>query len=535
MTLAAQLARLLCEEIEPVPGVVHDPTQPLVLGNQSGNDYVVITWDAIQHRVNIQSVYLPPGGSLQQSNLTFSYDGKLLINGTSIANTAELQALLAAAQAAAAQSVASAAASAASAAEAEGSAQGAADSADLAGDRADLSLAFAQAPSGTELPGGGNSSAVSAAIAQEIANESRDLDIGAVVSANETFQSGFMFTERQVIPGVPGSTVEITIPPNMFQSPEKKARWASYRLRAATGGVKFIGAAGGTNLVTPQRVNSGRTMFRFLGSSVASRHTLAVPISWATTIVDGEILLVFNAQHNGPAQAPTLNFSATGGLTWTPLVAYPAAPLAVAMPMYYVTRVRVTNLAPGALTASFDEGGGWTHFQACDWLILDGVEGSAPIVTLDNRTSTGVVQRKVILPAVPAQSYLYGLAQIGQPAANGQWSAFSTNLTKRQSGNSSGADDVATPDDNTYKNQVWAVGDGVATAAGDTTLTCNFSGAPGRGNMIGFAYKPKTVIGGGTVVMNYEGDRDTLTVKNGVAELWFQNDGVTCDVRTPKP
>lgn len=535
MTLAAQLARLLCEEIEPVPGVVHDPSQPLVLGNKDANDYVVFTWDQVNHRVQIQSVYQPPGGSVQQSVLTFAYNGSLLINGQTIANTAEMQALLLAAQQAAAASAASAQAADTSAQQANSAAQGADDSRSNAVDAADLSLNYAQAPAGTPLPGGGNSAAVSAALAQEIATESRDLDIGDLVTGNETFQSGYLFTERPVTPATPGATVEITIPPNIYQSNEKKARWGAYRLRADTGGVKFVAAAGGTNLVTPQRVNYGRKLFRVASASVSGRHTLDVTVSWGVPIVGGEILLIFHALHQGTAQAPTLNFSSVPSQAWVNPVAYPAAPSGVAYPDYAVYRVPFTSGAAGSLIANFDEGGGYTHLQACDWIVLDGVEGTPPIIVADGRVSTGVVKRQVILPAVAAQSYMFAVAQIGQPIANGQWSAFSSQLSRIQSGGSAGADDAATPDDNTMKNEVWAAGDGVATTAGDQTLTCNFSAAPGRGNMIGFAYKPKTVIGGGTVVMNLEGGRDTLTVPNGVAEVWFQNDGTTVDIRTPKP
>ena len=37
-----------------------------------------------------------------------------------------------------------------------------------------------------------------------------------------------------------------------------------------------------------------------------------------------------------------------------------------------------------------------------------------------------------------------------------------------------------------------------------------------------------------TVILNKEGGRDMLSVPHGVAELWFQNDGKTVDLRTPR-
>ncbi len=529
MTLAAQLAQLLCEEIEPVPGVVHDPTQPLVLGDQGSNNYVVITWDALQKRTQIQSVSQAPGGPLLQAILTFSSSGQLLVNNQSIANLAEFQALLAATQQAAADAIAAAATATTQASVAANNAQGAADSADAAVDAATLSQQWAIAPEGSSLPGGGNSSAVSAALAQDIATESRDLDIGDNVSGNETFQSGFLFTERQYVGAGLGI---VTIPAGIFSSPLKKARWASYRLRG-TGSVKFVGAAGGTNLVAPQIIARGRSAYRLNTTGSGVRHTLAVPVTYPNLASAGEIIAVFHALHQGPSQTQVMNFSATGGLTWSTLSAYAANPGAVSWPNYFIVRAPIASLTGQSLTLSFDEGF-FSHVQACDWWVLDGVDGVAPRFAIDGRT-TVQSRNQATLTALAAQSRVLISAAQGATEADSGYSNISTNLTKAASGNTNGIDDVAVLDSNVMKNEVYGVGDGLATATADFTGFVSWASGAYRGNAVLIAYGPKTVIGGGDVIMNYEGGRDTLDVDNGVAELWFQNDGKTVDVRTPTP
>jgi len=537
MTLAAILAQVACTGSIPVPGTVHDPSQPLVLGNQAGNDYAVLTWDNVAHRLQIQSVYKPADGPIQQSTLTFRYDGQLLINNQTIAQLPEIAAAVTAAQAAATAAAASASTAAASATNAGTSASNAATSANTASTKAADAALYANAPDGTEVPGGGDSAAVSAQKAASTAEESRELDVSDLITTSETFESGFMFTERQCNPT--GEMV-VTIPPGIFSSAAKRRQWAAYKLRSATGSVKFVGQAGGTNLVTPTAVARGRAMKRLATTGVATRNTLIAAVATPVPIVAGEILIMFNAQHNGTANALSLNLSNTGPtLTWDVIHALPANASAAARPDFYVARAMLpANFPAGGFNISFDEGV-QPHFQACDWWFLDGTEGSLPFFAMETRTTTQV-QAKATLLALPAQSLVLGVGAMGGPASGSlQTSATGTsaNLTKVVGGQTAGVDDVAAADDNQFKNQAHAILSGVSTVAGDFLGTQNFSFSNSiyKVGMALVGYKPKSVIGGGTVVMNYEADRQSLTVPYGVAELWFHPDGKTVDVRTPKP
>lgn len=538
MTLAAQLALLICGGVLPVPGEVHDPSQPLVLGDVSTNNYTVITYDASQKRTTIQAVSQTPGQGVVQSTLTFSSAGTLLINGQSILNTSEFQTLLAAAQAAADAAAQAAADAQAAQDNAESAATVAGENANDASASADLALSYAQAPEGTDLPGGGNSAAVSAVVAAQIAQESRDLEIGDDITASETFQSGFLFTERQAIPAG-GATLVVTVPPGIFSSGERRARWASYRLRAS-GGVQFVGAAGGSNLVTPTVLQRGRSAYRVANTGVGLYNTLMVPVSYPA-VTDGELVMVFHAHHQGTdptKNALSMNFTEDAPFAFTTLRAYPTVPRAVASPDYFVVRAPLVGVSAGSFTAQFLEGEN-VHFQACDWWVLEGTSGAAPVHATSGLPAN--VQRNYIqttLPGLAAQSLVLATAGAGlSPAGDGAgaYQSMSSNLSRVASGKTDGIDDAAVSNTNYYKNSTWAIGQGVANVAGDFTGQVNWDTATLRPNMLMLGYAPKSVVGGGTVNMNYEGGRDTLTVLNGVAELWFQRDGVTVDVRTPKP
>jgi len=536
MTLASALAHLICEEIEPVPGVIHDPTQPLILGDQAAQNYTVITWDAVAHRVQIQSVYKPPGAApLQQATLTLSSTGQLLLNGGSIADIPEIQQAVTAAQQAASQAASSQSAAAGSATQATNSANSAATASNAAAGSATLSQQFALAPEGTSLPGGGDSAVISAQKAAGIAQESRDLDTAGPLTGDETFASGFLFTERQVQP-VGGAEVVVTIPPGIFTSAEKKARWGAYKLRSATGSVKFVPQAGGTNLVTPTLVARGRSVFRVENTSTTARRLLDVPIVIPPVgVVDGEVLLVFNAMHFGPSFPSTVTFDLTGGLTWDTISPYEAFPPASSRPQFFLARAMLGARAGQTINIRMDEGVN-TDFLAADYFILDKTEGALPFFAFDPRQATLVRSTATAtIPGLPAQSLVMGMAGSGAAPVNSTFVSFTTNVTRDAFGNTAGLPDVLASDTSNNRNQAYGIFSGVSTVTADFTVTGNFSSAALKTNIALIGYQPKAVIGGGAVVLNLEGGRDVLSVPYGVAELWFQNDGVTVDVRTPTP
>ena len=535
MTLAAMLAHLVCEETVPVPGVVHDPAQPLILGNQAGQDYVVITWDAINHRVQIQSVYKPPGAApLQQSTLTFNSQGVLLINGGSIANLPEFQQAVQAAQAAATAAQASQVAAAQSEGNAQTSASQAATSANTATTQADLATGFAQAAEGTPLPGGGDSAAVSAQKAADVAVATRLLQLGGDVNASEVFQSGFLNTERQVIAASP---IQITIPPGIHSSNENKAAWAAYKMRGA-GTVQFIPQAGGSNLVTPSIKATGRAQRRIASTGTGTFHLLDIPITVpAGGLVNGELLLVFNAQHQGQGNPSSIEFTNAGGLTFQEVKPFPANPSAVAIPDYWCVRAALGAVAAGTVFNLQTREGVFAHFQAAEWWLLDDVEGSLPQFAVQTR-SLAVNRSDAIatLTALPQFSRVLWTAGSGAPSSDQGFANVSNNVAVTNSG----VTDNVTPDSGVSnaddkKNQVWARGNGVANATGNFTVTANFTSAAYKCNILVVGYQPKSQVGAGSVTLNLEGGRDTLSVANGVAELWFRPDGQSVDIRTPKP
>jgi hypothetical protein len=450
----------------------------------------------------------------------------------------EIANAVAVAQAAATAATASAGNAALSANNASTSASTAGSAASVATDQAILAGQFAQAPTGTPLPGGGDSAAASAQKANEIAVESRDLDVSDPVTADETVESGHLFTERQV---VTNAEVKITIPPGIFASAEKKARWINYRLRssAGTGSIKFLPQPGGTNLVAPSIVARGHANLRMQTPPAAPNTiTFTVP-AIVPAITAGEIIVAFHAGHNSSSVATgiTLTTPGTTGLTWTTLIAYPATPGFQWYPQWFITRALLNSFAGATINLTFVEGSG-TQVMGVDWWALEGTSGLTPIAGFDAvqgaRTNTSI-----ILPAVPAQSRLLAAtAQIG-PVSTAIWSTFSSNISMALSGDTLGAPQTPTTPAMTgaelRQNEAYANGDGLNNVAGDTTVSAAFISGSYKPSIAAIAYQPKSVIGGGTVILNKEADRDSLTVKNGLAELWFQNDGVTVDLRTSKP
>lgn len=530
MTAASDLAHIICTGVVPVPGTVHDPSQPLVLGDIDNNNYVVFTWDEVNHRCSMQAVYQPFGGSLQSTTYTFSYDGKLLINGASLATAIpEIAAAVAAAQASATAAATSAGNALTSENNASTSASAAGSSASDADASAILADQLARAPSGTPIPGGGNSAAVSAQLAGDIAVESRDLDVGPNITADETVQAGHLFTERQS--NVAG-LVTVTIPPGIFAGPDAKKRWIKYRNLNAAGSIKFQPQAGGTNFVAPTVVARGHNAFRNPLTGAGNRHTLT-EAAIVPAVVNGEIIAIFHAAHQSSSNATSVNFSASGGLTWTTLLAYPALPRGIHVPDWFITRAPLVAFAGGTLNLSFDEGVS-VNYQAVDWWALEGTSGTTPLFAIDSDISTHGIA-SALINACPAQARLLAAAaQIG-PIGSVAFSTFSFNISPRQTGNSSGIADVAVLDTDTHKNAAFADGDGLTTVAGNTTISGTFTSNAYKSGICAVAYHPKSVIGGGTVVLRKEAGRDTLNVENGVAELWFSNDGVTVDLMTSKP
>jgi hypothetical protein len=529
MSLAAELAAIICTGEIPVPGMVHDPSQPLVLGNQPGLNYTVITHDEVAHQCKIQVV----NGSTV-SIMTFGADGQLLINGKTIAELPELAALVTAASASATASEASRIASDASAVSASASSSTAASAANTAVTNSNLSQQFAQAPDGTVLPGGGKSAFANAEDAEEIAVESRDLDVSDPISGDEVFQSGFLFTEQV---RNPSTLMTVTIPPGIYNSPDKRKRWASYRLApGAAGSIKFAPQPGGTDLVTPQVKARGRVFARYVNADNSTRRTLTATVG-IPAVTNGEIIFAFHGIHSGSTTVTSINFSTVGTLVpvWSELVPYPANASAQFIPDWNVRRAPLVGVAAQSIDLVFDEGVN-VGLQCVDWWVIEGTSGSTPLWGKETRTPTNNRNNNVAtLAALPAQSLVLCSAAQGAGTGTSGYASFSANLARVNSGNSYGAPDVAASDASAMRNEVWATADGLATAAGDFVGQVNWTGSL-KGNIILIGYHPKSVVGGGTVVLNKQGSpaRDTIVEPNGVAELWFENDGKTVDVRVPK-
>lgn len=532
MTAAATLAHIICTGSLPVPGTVHDPLQPLVLGNQAANDYVVINWDAVNHRCIIQSVYQPPGGAIVNSSLTFAPDGTLLINNQPLSVAIpELAAAVSAAQAAAAASAASAATAGAAKTDAVAAASTAGSNASAAASSASDASLLANAPTGTPIPGGGDSAAVSRQKASQIAVVSRQLDFNGPFTADETFQAGFLETERRCNPT---GLMTITLPPDIWTSGEKKARWAKYRLLSPTGSIKVVGAAGGTNLVAPTVVARGRGMKRWPTTGAGVNRTL-VTNAVVPAITNGEILIAFHAAHNVNSVTLGLTLTSPGApsVAWGTLVAYPTNPRAQWAPDWYVARAPLVAFAGGTIDITVLEGPA-VGLQVCDWWAIEGVSGTAPLYGVHAGAGQAAIATAVI-SAVPAQSRL--LASAAQIGAIGtvNFSSWSSNIGADQSGDTNGIDDASTSNTLTGHNEAYSVGRGVTTAAGDVTVAANFTASSAKPGLLAIAYHPKSVIGAGVMVLNKEGGRDTLSTQHGVMELWFQPDGVTVDVFATKP
>jgi hypothetical protein len=205
----------------------------------------------------------------------------------------------------------------------------------------------------------------------------------------------------------------------------------------------------------------------------------------------------------------------------------------VAFPDWAVFRIPLVGYPGAAVTFQFDEGP-YCHFQACDWFLIEGREGTAPDVQVSTST-TNRASISVTHTALQQQSLVLAAGAQGAPSSVSAFNRLSTNLTRIRSGNTNGLDENTVPDTNAYKNQVYGVGQGVAPSTADFTSLIEFTGANAKCSICSVAYKPKTVIGAGQVELKLEGGRDTLSVPYGVMELWFMPDGKTVHVRTPKP
>jgi hypothetical protein len=523
MTLASDLGHSVCLESAPTPGIVHDPLSPLVLGDVAAGRYSVLNHDALTNRLIVQVV-----GAAGSATYSFDNTGLILINNVPLDQSGNLQDLVNQAQAAAQAAATSASAAETFADQADASSDAAADNAQTSSQNAQLSYDYASAPANQTLPGGGVSSAVSAARAENNASISRLLNLSDPVTADETFQAGFLFTERQV----PGGTRIITIPPNIYNSANKQAAWASYKLAAETGSVKVQAAAGGSGKEGVRIRSNFRNAFRIANPGPSIRHPLEVFVT-TPDILDGELLMIFHAVHQGAAVTPNINLSNDAGLVFSTLRALPSPATGVGYPDFAVVRAPLVAFAADSFIVTIDEGP-YSHLQACDWWVIEGVDGSVPLVTVSPGTANRSKVTTTFANLETGTVVLNAASQI-TAANNGQFSAFSGNTVTSFKGNTAGNIDGATSDNSVTQNELYGTGYGVVTADGPWVTDGNFSTATAKAAMCSVAYPPKDVPGAGAVQLRLEGGRDTLTVPFGVMELWFQPDGLTVDVRTPKP
>lgn len=529
MTLAAQLAESICGTSS-TPGIVHDPLSPLVLGDTATGAFSVLSFDPAQKRLVIQVV-----NDSELAIYTFDAAGNVLYNEGNLIGQDQLDQAVADAQAAAAASALSAQQAGNSAAEANNAIETAAEAADDASASATLSQQYASAPETIELPGGGVSSAVSASRANEIARISRELTIGDNVSASETYQVGFLYTERPVIVTTP---VVITIPPGIFTSSNKRKAWSTYRLKAASGSVKVEASGGTSTVIVPSVVAFNRGIYREPSSTNSFPRLVSTTVNLAAGLNSPKLVVMYTAIHGGspPATVNTQAVPSIPGISsgWGSVFPYPAHPTFGNVPEFGVFSLDMAGRTAGNYTITISGGDNIRCHIVGAFIINNAGPITRAIGTPINATQTSY---GTTLAGVPAQSRVLGLSVQRGISSEITFTGFGTALTTIAgvgSGNTTDQDDQTVSDTDRSKNLIYGFGQGSPSASGSFSAAGNFSAAVGVGGAALVSIDPITGSGGG-VVLELEDGRDTLTTPNGVMELWFLNDGLTVQVRTPKP
>ena len=504
--------------------MIHDPLQPLTLGDIGSGKYTTLSFDAINSVLKVTVV--SAGVSCEY---TFDTQGTIRQDGNDILNSSTIQDAVVAAQNAANAASSSATAAGNARDEAQTAATAATDSANDATNAADLALQYASAPEGTDLPGGGRSAAASAALAADIAVESRNLDIGGNVTGDEIYQPGWLFTERQI---TAATEVEITIPPDIHVSNQPIKKWGTYRLKNPAGSAVFV-PEGGTPVNTASSVNKiAKNIVRYLSSG----SPFPLPVSTTINIpagFTGSLFAIYTGSHAGnpgPATLPVQAVISSVQLpTWTTLRAYPANPAVNNGFDWAVFRSVLSAYAGGDVTVTVN-GGDNCYMQGL-FLFLVNPHG-ATIQVQPFFSNTAATAFAATLASVAAQSLCFGVAVQRGISTETSFLNFNANMAAIAggTGNSNDLPEAGVSNGSRQKNMLFGMGAGVQNADGAFTGQGNFQAATGPGGFLLVSVGPVTG-GGSPVTLEFENGIDTLTADNGLAEIWFEPDGRTANIR----
>lgn len=388
-----------------------------------------------------------------------------------------------------------------------------------------LARDYAVGPPGTVLPTGGDSAAVSAGKAADVAEETRYIPIHPTpLTGSATFAAGDLFQERDYTGSGAGV---LTIPAGIHASADAKKAWAIIRLRTATGSLQVVGSSG-SDLQAPPVKRSG--FFGYRNATIPGTGATIVGTAGAIpAITAGRLLLIVDGLWN-VSTGNTMAVSSDSGLTWTQRRAQPDPAAPTLVPSWSVFDAPLTSFAGGDVVITLDPGLNG-QFVGAYWVALEDVPAGAPSIAVPSSFSVASFCQATLAGLAASSRVIAVAAQRGGNTSSA-FSAFSTNITRITSGNTAGLADVAVSDANNTKNQNWGLGQGVPNTTADFTVRADFTAAYDEPTMILVAYGPKTVVGGGDVVLELQGGRDTLTEDYGEMMLKFLPDGRTVQVLT---
>lgn len=511
----------------PTPGLVHDPLQPLVLGDNTSGLYCTQTYDSGAKRWTLHVI---DGAKI--STMTLDADGGLLINGITLGNLPSIAAAVAAATAAASNAAASAVAaqnfatnaqefaadaniSAASAETSDTNAQASATAADAS---ALLSSQYANAPTTVSLPGGGVSSKVSADRAASYAVSTRDLPLLTAVSGDKTYLAAWLYA-RQPFTGAGLQTV--TVPANIFQSPDPKTAFGLLQNRSATGSIKVIGSSAVTNLQPATIKAQIGYRYRSPGTS-AWPATVFIDIP-CPAITNGAIYLNLAVGYRSVGSSPVFTVTADKGLTPAGIQLLPSPPPYAndSVPAVYKIPLVAKPAQTVRVTFALGNLGYWLDCHA--WVIEGG--GPTPAVYPAIAVANGARNVSVTTPLLSAQTLILGSAQQRGPIGTCVFSSFA-GLAGQGGGDTQGLPDTTVLDTSANQNFASARGNAlVGAAAATATVQANFTNASARPAVNLITIPAVVVPGAGGVTMHYENGVDTCVQAYGEIELTFDPDG----------
>ena len=556
MTLASDLAAIVCAGTIVQPGYVHDPAHPLVVGDTDAGEFGVFSFNPLNRMVEIKAA-----SDIEGAVGTFSFgpNGQFLINGSPLPGSGDIGDAVERAEDAADAAEASANSAGASATQAASSltqvqtiqagfqaqadtaiqetaenATDAATAAALAASSADAAeqvvdtvttLAGQAASSASASSTSAANAAGSAAQALGVASESRFARTRAV-TADQTFEPGHLFTRGRC--NFTG-TKTLTIPPSIFVSTEAKEAWASFRLETGTA-LNFAGGGGSGTLVPPALgTGSGAAVVRGRRPVVETLAVFPGVIS-VPAVTSGKLVIMAGMTFNAAdLPGPDATIALGSGLVATRRMNVNAATLSF-VPDFAIWDVELVSFAGGDVSVNISAGPSVQLLLATAF-ILTNVGVAAPIF---NKTTIKVDAsfQEVTLTGVPDAARILTMAvQRGGNASGAAFVSWSSNVTGLTQFNTYGALN-GTNDAHNFYNGIGASASGVKSGAGNATIRSTFVFA---GTEVGIAAVAYPSAGGTTVAVTIKprGGRTSLTVAGGEAVLWFDPDGRTVYLDCP--